>query len=113
MAEGRVEWSDAARADLRAIVFHVARDSLDNALAVADRIERRAGVLATLSQRGRIVPELRRMGDHRYRELIEGPWRVLYRVEESFVRVVAVVDSRRNLEDWLREQMIRFRQAKA
>lgn len=105
----RVEWTDAARADLRAIAIHIADDSLDNALVVVDRLERRAGSLTTLSVRGRVVPELHRIGVKRYRELIEGPWRLLYLADGSMVHVIAVVDSRRNLQAWLREQAIRFR----
>lgn len=104
-----VEWTDAARADLRAISFHIADDSLDNALVVVDRLEKRAGSLTTLSVRGRVVPELRRIGLKRYRELIEGPWRLLYFADGPMVHVIAVVDSRRNLQAWMREQGIRFR----
>ena len=113
MTERRVEWSDAARADLRAIVFHIAQDNVDNALAVAERLEQRVGALATLNARGRTVPELQRMGKRHFRELIDGPWRILYLAEGSSVHIVAIVDSRRNLQDWLREQMIRFHQAGA
>ncbi|MGH8085648.1 MAG: type II toxin-antitoxin system RelE/ParE family toxin [Lysobacter sp.] len=112
MADRRIEWSDAARDDLRAIVFHIAKDSPDDALDAAGRLERRAAALAELSTRGRIVPELRRVGERRFRELIESPWRILYLVEGVSVYVVAVVDSRRDLQDWLREQVARFRMAK-
>lgn len=113
MADRHVEWAEAARTDLRAIAFHIAQDSLDNALAVAERLERRAGALGALTTRGRVVPELRRLGERRFRELIEGPWRIIYLVGEASVRIVAIVDSRREVQDWLREQMDRFRQGKA
>lgn len=113
VADRRIEWSDAARDDLRAIVFYIAQDSPDNALNVADRLQRRAATLAALSTRGRIVPELRRVGERRFRELLEAPWRIVYLLEESSVYVVAVIDSRRDLQDWLREQMARLRMAKA
>lgn len=108
MAEHRVEWADAARDDLRAIAWHIAQDNLDNALAVADRIDRRAAALAALSTRGRIVPKLRRMAETRYREVIEEPWRIIYLVEVSIIHVVAVVDGRRDVPAWLRERMARF-----
>lgn len=113
MADRPVEWSDAARADLRAIAFHIARDSLDTALAVAERLDQRAGALGALTTRGRVVPELRRLGERRFREVIEGPWRILYLADEISVRIVAIVDSRRDIQDWLREQAARFHQAKA
>lgn len=101
-----------ARGDLRAIAFHIARDSLDNALRISDRLQQRAATLALLSTRGRIVPELRRVAEKRFREVMEGPWRILYRVEDATVYVVAVVDGRRDLQAWLNEQAARFRAAR-
>lgn len=109
MADRRVAWTNAARDDLRAIAFHVARDSLDNALRSVDRLEHRAATLAQMSTRGRIVPELRRVAEQRHREVIEKPWRILYRVEESLVSIVAVVDGRRDVQAWLNEHATRFR----
>lgn len=108
MVERRVDWTDAARDDVRAIAFHIAQDSLENALGVTERIERRAAALAVLATRGRIVPELRRMAQMRFREVIERPWRVIYVVHESVVRVVEVVDGRRDVQAWLNERMARF-----
>ncbi len=58
-------------------------------------------------RRGRIVPELLKQGVSRYRELVIKPWRVIYRVEESRVFVVAVIDGRRNVEDVLLERLLR------
>jgi plasmid stabilization system protein ParE len=111
--ERRIEWADMARDDLRAIVFHIAKDSPAAASAVAERLELRASKLAVLSTRGRIVPELRCVGDTRYRELIETPWRIIYLVDGRTVQVVAVVDGRRDLREWLHEQAARFRLAKS
>jgi len=54
--------------------------------------------------RGRIVPELKAYGILSYRELIISPWRVVYRTSEQKVYVLAVIDSRRNIEDILIER---------
>lgn len=112
-AERRIEWADAARDDLRAIVFHIAKDNPQAAFAVAERVELRASALAMLNTRGRVVPELRRLGEVRFRELIEEPWRVIYLVKAQSVHIVAIVDGRRDLREWLREQAARFRLARA
>lgn len=109
MAERRIEWTDAARDDLHAIAFYIAQDSLDNALHVVDRIERRATALAALATRGRIVPELRRMTELRYREVIERPWRIIYRAEGTVVHIAAVVDGHRDVQAWLNERAARFK----
>lgn len=113
MPDLRVVWSDAARDDLRSIVFHIAQDSPANALSVADRLERRAASLRAHATRGRVVPELRRAGERRFRELIEKPWRIVYFIEGRRVNIVAVVDSRRDLRDWLNERTMKFRTPQA
>lgn len=110
--ERRVEWTDAARADLRAIVFYIAQDDLQAAFDVADRLEGRAATLSLLSTRGRLVPELRDLGYENTRELIEAPWRIIYRLDEHCVYIHAVVDGRRDLRAWLREQGARFEATK-
>ena len=111
MPEMRVEWADAARDDLRAIVFYIAQDSIANALAVVESLERCAATLCDLPTRGRVVPELRRLGERRFREVFESPWRIVYLVEAERVLVVAVVDGRRDLQDWLKEHEARIRRA--
>ena len=113
MLERVVEWTDFAQDDLRAIVFHIAFDSVENAMTVMERIERRGSTLRSLSTRCRIVPELRRLGENRYHELIEAPWRLIYDVETQHVRIIAVVDGRRDLGEWLNEQPARFRLSRA
>ena len=58
-----------------------------------------------MPERGRIVPELREQGITVYRELVEPPWRILYRIESDRVWVLAVIDGRRNVEDILLKRL--------
>jgi len=109
--ETRVEWTDSARDDVRAIAFYIARDSLANALAVAQRLEQCVVTLCRLAIRGRVVSALQRLGERQFREVLESPWRIIYLVEADRALVVAIVDGRRDLQDWLREQEARFRMA--
>ena len=95
MTDRRVLWTKTARRDLDAIVDYIAADSIDNALAVLDRLQERAESLINTAERGRIVPELLAIGVHQYRELIERPWRILYRVGPDSVTVLAVVLAKR------------------
>jgi plasmid stabilization system protein ParE len=55
---------------------------------------------------GRIVPELRHYNILTYRELINSPWRIIYKIEEKKVWVLAVLDGRRNMEDVLLDRFI-------
>ena len=102
-----VEWANAARDDLQAIVDYLADDDVHVALQVMDRIETTAGTLTTVPLRGRIVPELAAFGIRTYRELILKPWRIIYRVAEETVYVLGVLDGRRNMEDLLLDRLVR------
>ena len=60
-----------------------------------------------LPERGRIVPELNAVSLPSYRELIEGPWRIVYRHDADRVHVTAILDPRRDLSRILLERLIR------
>lgn len=107
MSDWRVLWTEAARLDLEHIAEFVAEDSPNNALMLVERVEHRCQTLRVLPQRGRVVPELRAVEIQIYRELIEGPWRIIYRHDESSVYVMAVIDARRDLSSLLLERLVR------
>ena len=102
-----VVWSNIAEKDLRNIIEYIAGDSPPNALKIFKKIKQKASSLYTFPDRGRIVPELRDHGILQYRELIIPPWRILYRISEKYVYVLAVLDSRQNIEDVLLNRLIR------
>ncbi|NVN99893.1 MAG: type II toxin-antitoxin system RelE/ParE family toxin [Geobacteraceae bacterium] len=103
----KVLWTKTAEEDLAAIVDFIADDNLEAAFSVFERIRERAENLCNLPDRGRIVPELHQNGIIQYRELITAPWRIIYRPEGDCLFVMAVLDSRRNLEDLLLERFSR------
>ena len=107
MADFQVLWTDAARLDLEGIVEFIAEESPANALATLARLERRCQTLGALPERGRVVPEMRSVDVLTYRELIEGPWRVVYRYDVDRVHVMAVLDARRELSSQLLERLVR------
>jgi toxin ParE1/3/4 len=106
MPERRVRWTETARRDLDAIVDDIAADSIENALTVLDRLQARAGSPAVAAERGRVVPELRVVDVHQYREVIERPWRILYRIDGDTVLVLAVLDGRRELRSLVLERLL-------
>lgn len=102
-----VIWANVAYADLAAIIQYI---QANNPLAAADnlsKIKDKVAALVHFPQQGRIVPELEQQGMLQYRELIISPWRVIYRITEHHVYVVAVIDSRRNIEDILLDRLVR------
>jgi addiction module RelE/StbE family toxin len=94
----QVLWTHTAQQDLTEIVEYIAQDSVGDALAILQKLETKAALLITLPNRGRIVPELLHTGISQYRELVNAPWRIIYRVENKQVLIMAVLDSRRDLQ---------------
>jgi toxin ParE1/3/4 len=88
----RVVWSAPARADLRAIRAYIARDSARYAGAVVEQLLAVVSGLAAFPLSGRMVPEL---GQATVREVIDGGYRIVYRVTPDEVQVVAVVHTAR------------------
>ncbi len=106
MNEVEVRWASNAENDLIEITAYIASTDPAAALAIFHRIRDRARGLGTQASRGRLVPELRDAGVQ-YRELIERPWRVVYRIEPERIFIVAVLDARRDLQTLLLERLIR------
>jgi len=73
-----------------------------------DRLEARAESLSQQAERGRIVPELRAADVYHYRELIERPGRLVYRIQIDAVQVMAVLDGQRDLRSVLLERLVRL-----
>jgi toxin ParE1/3/4 len=101
----QVIWSNTAARDFKYIIEYIARDSPANALRIFKKLKEQASSLYTFPERGRIVPELQAQSIRQYRELIVTPWRILYRISEKHVYVLAVLDSRRNIEDILLQRL--------
>lgn len=102
-----VEWTVAASDDLNEILGYILARDPRHALKVNDDIGAKAEALDHMPQRGRIIPELKFHGVMNYRELLIGPWRLMYRIEGNTVWIVSLLDGRRQLEDLLLERFLR------
>lgn len=89
----RVVWTQPARDDLREVRNHIAADSRRYARIVASRLVAAVGGLRSYPLMGRVVPELDRPT---LRELIEGNYRIVYRVTPDAIEVLAVVHAARD-----------------
>ena len=103
-----VRWSATAEADLTAILEYVARqDGSDRAVSLYENLHTRVSTLAFFPGRGRVVPELQAIGLRDVRELLVGPYRVFFRIDDRFVVILGVVDGRRDLAELLIERTLR------
>ncbi|WP_088257071.1 type II toxin-antitoxin system RelE/ParE family toxin [Fimbriiglobus ruber] len=93
-----VNWTETALADLQAIETYIARSSPRYGRAVVGRIFASTGWLADFPRLGAIVPEFE---DESLRELLESPYRIVYRVYTDRVDVVAVVHGARQMPQGL------------
>lgn len=90
----RVRWTDSARRDLQEIATWIARDRPQTAREVVTALRASVRHLAEYPQLGRIVPEI---GAESLRERVVTPWRILYRLHEREIVILAVVHGRREL----------------
>lgn len=107
MADLEVLWTATARLDLERIVTFLADQDSAQALAALEQVERRCQARAAFPERGRVVPELREVDVLVYREILEGPWRIVYRYDADRVLVTAILDARRDLSSLLIERLVR------
>ena len=101
----QVAWAETAQDDFKQIIYYIAIDSPGNASRILHKFKQKVSALYTMPDRGRIVPELKEQGIHTYREIIIAPWRVIYRISDTTVFVLSVIDSRRNVEDILLDRL--------
>jgi toxin ParE1/3/4 len=95
----KIIWAESAEKDLSGILEYVIRDNPTHAVKIFRTIKRKTSNLYHAPTRGRIIPELQEQGVLQYREPVIPPWRVMYRI--AWQLVLAVLDSRRNIEDIL------------
>jgi hypothetical protein len=57
--------------------------------------------------RGGYVPELLEKNIKDYRQLLETPWKIMYKVENKQVNILTIIDSRRNAQDILIKKLIK------
>ncbi len=84
----KVCWTDTAIGHLRSLHAYIGQNSPEYAQRIVDRLTRRSQQIGTFPQSGRIVPE----AEHpQIREVLEGPYRIMYHIKPDQVDVIAVI----------------------
>ena len=103
----KIRWTSNAKEDLLNIVDYTKKDSLSAARKVYEYIKDKAESCNFFPLRGRVVPELLKEGITIYRELIAQPWRIMYKIDNDTVYIMAIFDSRQNIEALLLQKLLR------
>jgi len=90
----RVHWTDTAQGHLGAIYAYLEQDSAEYARQMVDRLTRRSQQLAEFPSSGRRVPEFEM---DQIREVIQGPYRIIYYIKPDQIDVLAVVHGAMNI----------------
>lgn len=88
-----VHWTETAEEHLDSIYAYIAVNSEAFALRMVDRLTRRSQQIAEHPGSGRRVPEYD-LGQ--IREVIEGPFRIIYHIKPTQIDVIAVLHGARN-----------------
>ncbi len=105
----KIVWTKSASSDLETIIRYIAKNNPENAKTLFLKIKQEIAALSHSPKIGRYIPELQEQGILLYRELIINPWRLIYKIGDKSVYIMAVIDSRRNVEDILFEKLIRMK----
>ena len=106
MTKYRVQIPSSVFLDIQEIVDYIAEDSAVKALEILDRLENKINSLKEYPERGRVVPELLNQNIMEYHEIIEAPWRIIYKIMDSKIFILTVIDGRRNVQDILLRKLM-------
>jgi len=84
----KVHWTATAEKHLDAIYYYISQNSPEYAKRTIDRLTRRSQQISTYPLSGRIVPEYEL---EQIREVIEGPYRIIYYIKPDQIDVLAVI----------------------
>ncbi len=106
MKQFEVIWTKNAQFDLVSIIEYIKIDNVNIAKKIFFEIKKECENLYYFPQKKRVVPELQQIGILKYREIIHERWRIIFKIDNTKVYILLVVDSRRNLEDILFQRLV-------
>ena len=88
----RIYWTRQSQDDLRSVRDHIARNAPATAVAYIRRLRKSVERLSQFPYSGEVVPEI---GRHDIREVIQGNYRIIYRVYDQRIDILTVFHSSR------------------
>jgi len=96
-----------AEKDLEEIIAYIAQNNPQTAIKIMEKMQAKIETLDHFPNRGGYVPELLAKNIKDYRQIIESPWKIIYKVDDNIVNILAIIDSRRNLQDILIHKLLK------
>jgi toxin ParE1/3/4 len=94
----KVVWAIRAKQNLRAIHDYIAEDSPRYATRMVDRITMKTASLDRFPLAGHVVPEYEGETEREsVRQILEGNYRIIYRVRPDRIEVLTVIHGARHL----------------
>ncbi|MFH1951546.1 MAG: type II toxin-antitoxin system RelE/ParE family toxin [Pseudomonadota bacterium] len=91
----RVHWTENAIKHLADIYAYISENSQIYAARMVDRLTKNSEQIAVFPRSGRMVPEFRAED---IREVIERPYRIIYRTKPEQIDVLAVIHGARQID---------------
>ena len=107
VAKYLVKFTQSAKKDLTGIARWVMQnDSPGKAASLLTKLEEACSTLNNLPSRGHALPELASIDYQGYLEIHQGPYRIIYHLQEQFVLIDAVLDGRRDIHELLAKRLL-------
>lgn len=92
----KIYWTRMAQEDLRSIKNHIAHHAPATASAYIRKLKKSVGRLKNMPRSGQVVPEL---GREEIREMLQGNYRLIYRIRGQRIDILTVFHGARLLDD--------------
>lgn len=91
----KIRWTELAIDDLKNIHDYISKESIVYANNMIEKIVSRVDQIEQFPESGRIVPEFRKRS---LRELIEGSYRIIYKIHRQYIGIIRIHHSARLLK---------------
>jgi toxin ParE1/3/4 len=103
----KILWSYDAKSDLIEIITYIKeRSGSEIARKIYNKVRNQIGKIILYPESFRAVPELLDIGVTEIKELVESPWRIFFRIDNNEIKILTILDGRRNIEEILYKKMI-------
>ena len=103
----RVVWSEDAGNELTRIISYIKKDSGKiNAENIFKKIIGKINDASENTEGRRIAPLLKEFGIMDIHQINVNPWLIYYRAENNVMKIISIIDMRRNLEEILYQKIL-------